>query len=169
MKVSIIGTLWRINTRDDGKMSVNISESRKKQTGNYETMNSLWATVSEEAVDAINAVAAQLEDRHKPFMTFEGYMNGYGVKNADGTYGNGRFTITSAKPFQNSNGNGTVPDATPAAAPVPQAYTAPTPVSTPTPAPQNYANPVPGPMPAPAATSEMYAIPDDDDEELPFN
>ena len=155
MKVSIIGTLWRINTRDDGKMSVNISESRKnRQTGNYETMNSLWATVvSEEAVDAINAVAAQLEDRHKPFMTFEGYLNGYGVKNADGTYGNGRFTITSAKPFQNSNGNGTVPDATPAAAP----------------APQNYANPVPGPMPAPAATSEMYAIPDDDDEELPFN
>ena len=168
MKVNIIGTLWRINTRDDGRMSVNISESRKnKQTGAYETTNSLWANVSGEAVEAINAVATQLEDPHKPFMTFEGYLNGYGVKNADGTYGNGRFTITAAKPFQSSNRA----TATPSTAPVPQAYAAPVPVSTPTPAPapQSYANPTPNPIPAPAATSEMYAIPDDDDEELPFN
>ena len=158
MRISMNATIWQIKN-ENGRLSIRVSESRKKQDGTYETQNSFWATVrGEAAIAAIDALApaiaaANNHEGRPPFMSLAGYEDGRGIKREDGSYAPGFISITEVKPFESRNGGSSTAPAAPAAS-----------------APQNYAAPAPAPAPAVAPTSgDFMNIPDSVDEELPFN
>lgn len=160
MRVSLNATIWQAREQD-GRLSIRISESRKdRETGSWETQNQFWATVrGDDAVAAVRALesdiaAAANHTGRPPFMSLSGYESGRGLKREDGSYASGFITITEVKPYESRQ------NAAPAAASTPA----------PAPAPRNYAAPTPAPVPAPAASPDGFmSIPDDVDEELPFN